>query len=129
MYAAAFDELVLHPPVRQALRGACAGRRAGRPHPRAGLAPESLQDLRTSRLLLHRWTQVRQHSCLVTPVETRVMRSLLADQTAKHPAHICGRYMDQVRPAARALESLDHPRGAEEIGLSGEIRRIVELNS
>ena len=128
MDAAALDELVLYPPVAQTLSGARHRGRAGRTHPRAGLTPQSLQDLRASRLLLHGRAKVGQHRGLVAPVEAGVVRRLLANQAAKHSADVRGRDMDEMRPAAGRLQSLHHACRSKQIRLCGEVRGVVELH-
>ena len=128
MHAAPLDELVLHPPIAQPLGRARDSRRPGRTHLRAGLATQLLQDLRTSRLLLHDRTKVRENCRFMAPVQAWIVRSLFPDESPKHPAHIGGRDVDEVRPVAGGLQRLHHPRRAEQVGLRGEVRRVVKLD-
>ncbi len=87
VHAAALDEPVLHPLLAQALGGARHRGRARRSDARPRLASQLAKHLRTPRLFLDRPAQRRQHLGLVSPVQTRVERHLLAHQPANQPTH------------------------------------------
>ncbi len=125
---AALDQAVLDPAVAQALDRARHRRHAGGPDPGARLPAQRVEDLRPPRpLLLHR-PQVGQHLRLVAPVEPRVEPHRLLDQAPQHAPYVRGADVDQVGLRTGAAHRFDQARGAQEVGLRGEVGGVVELD-
>jgi len=62
------------------------------------------------------------------PVEPGVERQLLSDQAAQHAADVGGRDVDQVRIGAALGKRVDQPGGSQQVGLSAQVGRVVELD-
>src|SRR5262249_9679653 len=93
------------------------------------LRAELIQHRGAPALLLYRRPQVAQHRGLVPPVEARVKRQLLADQATEHAADEGGGDVDEVRLCVELAQRLHQAAGAEQVGLRGQVGRIVEFNS
>src|SRR6266436_6999601 len=64
----------------------------------------------------------------MSPVQAGIEWCLFADQATQHSADVRGGDMHEVRARSRSLQRLDQPCGAEQVGLRGKIRRVVELD-
>ena len=64
----------------------------------------------------------------MAPVEARVERRLFSHDAAQHAPDESGGDVDEVRPRTACPQCLDQPRRAAQVGLRGQIGRVVEFH-